>query len=172
MTLTPGRRIGACAGVARRRHGLARDAAALSHNRRMEPDVRRRLASFFAAHPGDAIAAYLFGSLARGDDRADSDVDVAVLFAVAPPPALSAPPFTLTGDLERALERPVDLVVLNTASADLVHRILRDGQIVLDRDRARRLRFEVAKRNEYFDLEPVRRLYRRQSRSVEPHAMR
>jgi predicted nucleotidyltransferase len=97
---------------------------------------------------------------------------VAVLFDAAPPSVLSAPPFTLAGDLERALRRPVDLVVLNTASADLVHRVLRDGQIVLDRDRARRLRFEVAKRNEYFDLEPIRRLYRRQSGSVERPATR
>ena len=138
----------------------------------MEPDVRQRLTSFFAEDPRGAIAAYLFGSVARGDDRADSDVDVAVLFDAAPPSVLSAPPFTLAGDLERALRRPVDLVVLNTASADLVHRVLRDGQIVLDRDRARRLRFEVAKRNEYFDLEPIRRLYRRQSGSVERHATR
>jgi hypothetical protein len=61
---------------------------------------------------------------------------------------------------------------LASASADLVHRILRDGQIGLDRDRARRPRFEVAKRNEYFDLEPIRRLYRRRPGSTEPHATR
>jgi hypothetical protein len=55
----------------------------------------------------------------------------------------------------------VDLVILNTASADLVHRVLRDGDLVLERDRGRRIRFEVAKRNEYFDLQPVRDAYRR-----------
>ena len=53
------------------------------------------------------------------------------------------------------------MVVLNSAAADLVHRVLRDGVIVLDRDRAARIRFEVHARNEYFDLAPLRRLYRR-----------
>ena len=57
--------------------------------------------------------------------------------------------------------RPVEVVVLNTAPADLVHRVLRDGILVLDRDRPARIRFEVQSRNEYFDLAPLRRLYRR-----------
>ena len=52
-------------------------------------------------------------------------------------------------------------MALNRASADLVHRVLRDGRLVLDRDPAARIRFEVQKRNEYFDLAPIRRLYRR-----------
>jgi hypothetical protein len=38
---------------------------------------------------------------------------------------------------------------------------LRDGRLVLDRDRAARIRFEVRSRNEYFDMAPIRRLYRR-----------
>jgi len=54
----------------------------------------------------------------------------------------------------------VQIVVLNRASPDLVHRVLRDGQILVDRDRPRRLRFEVQARNEYFDIAPVLRRYR------------
>jgi predicted nucleotidyltransferase len=136
----------------------------------MDPGVRRHLASFFAENPHGAIAVYVFGSMARGDDRPGSDVDVAVLFDVAPPPEITGPALSLASDLEVALERSVDLVVLNSASADLVHRVLRDGDIVLDRDPSRRLRFEVAKRNEYFDLEPVRRLYRRSPAPAGPPA--
>jgi len=56
---------------------------------------------------------------------------------------------------------PVEVVVMNAAPADLVHHILRDGILLLDRDRAARIRFEVQSRNEYFDLAPLRRLYRR-----------
>jgi predicted nucleotidyltransferase len=122
--------------------------------------MQRQIASFLAEDSRGAIAAYVFGSAARGTARPGSDVDVAVLFDVAPPPELTGPAFTLASDLEAVLEHPVDLVVLNSASADLVHRVLRDGDIVLDRDPSRRLRFEVAKRNEYFDLAPMRRLYR------------
>lgn len=128
--------------------------------------------AFFAAHPRGVVAAYLYGSVARGDDHAGSDVDVAVLFATAPPPDLSGPSLRLADGLERALGRPVDLVILNSAPADLVHRVLRDGALVMDRDRSRRLRFEVQKRNDYFDLEPVQRLYRRGTPRLRPGVAR
>ncbi|MEO8182524.1 MAG: hypothetical protein ABI895_27115 [Deltaproteobacteria bacterium] len=36
---------------------------------------------------------------------------------------------------------------MNLAPADLVHRILRDQRLLLDRDPALRIRFEVAARN-------------------------
>lgn len=54
----------------------------------------------------------------------------------------------------------MQLVVLDQASPDLVHRVLRDGVLLLERDRSRRIDFEVRSRAEYFDLEPLRRLYR------------
>jgi predicted nucleotidyltransferase len=126
----------------------------------MTGDLSARLQAFFEAD-GHGAVAYLFGSEARGVAVATSDVDVAVLFEQAPAPVLSGGALTLAGALERALGRRVDLVSLNTASADVVHRVLRDGVIVCDRDRSKRIRFEVAKRNEFFDLEPLRRRYRR-----------
>ena len=113
--------------------------------------------------PPEIVCAYLFGSVARGEAGPTSDVDVAVLYEKTPAPELDAGPLDLEGRLESALHRPAQLVVLNRAPADLVHRVLRDGQVLLDRDRAARIRFEVAKRNEYFDLEPIRRLYRRRN---------
>ena len=107
------------------------------------------------------MAVYLFGSVARGEARTDSDVDVGILFEKDPPATLDAPQFGIEAALERKLGRAVQVVALNRASSDLVHRVLRDGRIVLDRDRAARIRFEVRKRNEYFDMAPIRRLYRR-----------
>jgi predicted nucleotidyltransferase len=123
----------------------------------IEKHLRERL----RAAPSEVVCAYLFGSFARGEAGPESDVDVAVLFEKSPESRLDAGPLDLEGDLERALGRPVQLVALNGAPADLVHRVLRDGRVLLDRDRAARIRFEVAKRNEYFDLDPIRRLYRR-----------
>ncbi len=67
----------------------------------------------------------------------------------------------MAADLEQATGRQVDLVVLNGAPVDLVHRVLRDGVLLLDRDPAARLRFEVNARNRFFDLLPVLREYRR-----------
>ncbi len=103
---------------------------------------------------------YLFGSTARGVARPDSDVDVAVLFDVPQPSALSAPRFVIEGELEAALGKPVDLVVLNDAPVDLRIRVLRDGHLLIDRIPAARIAFEVRTRNEAFDLEPVLARYR------------
>jgi hypothetical protein len=123
-------------------------------------DVEKKLRDYLAAHaPSDAVAVYLFGSFARGTARPDSDVDVAVLYAKSPAPTLEAQPFDLEADLEKLLDRPVQAVVLNTAPIDLVHRVLCDGRLVLERDRKRRIQFEVRARNEYFDFEPVLRQY-------------
>jgi hypothetical protein len=55
----------------------------------------------------------------------------------------------------------VDIVVLNRAPSDLIHHVLRDGVIVVERDRAQWIEFEVRARNEYFDLAPIRASYRR-----------
>ncbi len=123
--------------------------------------VEARLRAFFEADARGAIAVYLFGSVARGDSRVDSDVDLGILFASDPPATLAAPQFALEAELERVLMVPVQVVALNRAPADLVHRVLRDGRLLLDRDRAARIRFEVRSRNEYFDMASIRALYRR-----------
>lgn len=125
-------------------------------------EIETRVRKVLKSAPSEVVCAYLFGSVARGEAGVESDVDVAVLYEKAPEPRLDAGPLDLEGALERTLGRPVQVVVLNRAPADLVHRVLRDGRLVHDRDRARRIRFEVMKRNEYFDLEPIRRLYRKQ----------
>jgi predicted nucleotidyltransferase len=87
-------------------------------------------------------------------------VDVGVLFATRPRSTLDAGPLDLEADLERRLGRRVQVVVLNTAPADLRIRVLRAERLVVDRDPSIRIRFEVGTRNEYFDLEPILREYR------------
>lgn len=126
----------------------------------IEPEIDRRLTEFFQAHPRGVAAVYLFGSAARGTARADSDIDVGLLLTETPPSTFDAQPYALEADLERRLGRPVDVVILNRAPADLRTRVLRDGHLVLDREPSVRIQFEVRTRNEAFDLEPVLRRYR------------
>ena len=120
-----------------------------------------RLRARFADDPGEIIAAYVFGSEGRGESGPNSDVDVAILLGRRPARTLAAQPYPLADELQGLLGRRVDLVVLDDAPPDLVHRVLRDGIVILDRDRSARLRFEVAARNAYFDLKPVLERYRR-----------
>jgi predicted nucleotidyltransferase len=116
--------------------------------------------SLTGAEP-ELVCAYLFGSTARGQTRAGSDLDIAVLFASDPPHTLAGLHLDLADDLSAATRRPVDLVVLNRAPVDLIHRVLRDGILLLDRDPSARIRFEVRARNDYFDLLPYLQHYRR-----------
>lgn len=63
-------------------------------------------------------------------------------------------------DLQERLGRDVDVVVVNAAPPDLVHRVLRDGLLIFECDRQARIAFEVQARNEYFDLLPHLERYR------------
>jgi uncharacterized protein len=122
----------------------------------------RILAEYYREMPGVA-AVYLFGSLARGTARAESDADVGVLFDTPPAAQLMAQPFSDEATLSERLGRRVQIIVMNRAPVDLVHRILRDGTLVLEPNKSRRIAFEVRARNEYFDLLPVLHAYRRRS---------
>jgi predicted nucleotidyltransferase len=126
--------------------------------RRIEEELRR----FFTDGRHGVVAAYVFGSVARGEADEASDVDLAVLLEDGSEPTLDGLGLGLAGELEQCLGVVFDVVVLDRAPVDLVHRVLRDGLLVLDRDPPRRIRFEMRARREYLDLLPVLRRYRRQ----------
>jgi predicted nucleotidyltransferase len=112
------------------------------------------------AHAHAIVAGYLFGSVARGTNRSRSDIDLALLLKQTPESGTSKLGIELAFELELELKRAVDLVILNTASPDLIHRVLRDGILLLETDRRARSEFEVRARAQYLDLAPLRRLYR------------
>lgn len=75
----------------------------------------------------DVIVALVFGSISRGVDRADSDVDVAV---VGPGVDLLA----LRAELSNQLGREVDIVHLDDdVRIPLLEEILRDGVVAYER---------------------------------------
>lgn len=119
------------------------------------------LKAFLRERSEGMVAAYLFGSRGRNEARPGSDLDLGVLFEETPPSELDSAPFRLESELEVGLGIPVQVVAMNSAPPDLLHRVLRDGEIVLDRDKSARIRFEVQARNEYFDLQPILANYRR-----------
>ncbi len=129
--------------------------------------IERQLREFFEtrAEAEGIAAAWLFGSVARGTARSGSDVDVAVLFSEDPPQTLAGYRFDLESDLQALLRLPVQLVVLNRASIDLIRRIMLEGRLLVNQDPSKRVQFEVRKRNEYWDLEPDLLRYRRQGAS-------
>jgi predicted nucleotidyltransferase len=123
-------------------------------------DLVRRLIEYFQSRSEGLAAVYLYGSIARGTARPDSDVDIGLLLTRTAPSTLDSQPYDVEADLERLLGRTVQVVELNRAPVDLRVRVLRDGRLLVDLDRSARIRFEVQTRNEAFDLEPFLSRYR------------
>lgn len=134
------------------------------------PSVDGPLERALAQAPPRVVAAWLYGSRARGTGRAGSDVDVAVLLSTSPvgfDPLVHELEHTLamallaSGVVAPRPEGLVQVVAMNGAPADLGRRVLRDGKLLLERDRSARVAFEVALRNRYWDMAPIWRQYRR-----------
>ena len=123
--------------------------------------VLQQLQRFFNRDHAGIVCVYVYGSVARGEACGASDIDVAVLYAQEPPLTLDGLGLELGYTLEQLLGKPVDLVLLNRAPLDLIHRVLRDGVLVYDSDQSSRIRFEVQARSAYFDLLPYLHQYRR-----------
>jgi uncharacterized protein len=112
---------------------------------------------------GEVLEAYLFGSVARGEAAAHSDVDVAVFVESQ---ALEQPGVgyesELAAELAQALGRSdVDVVLLNRAGPVLYHRVLRDGVRVLSRDLAATTTREGQALSRYCDYVPTLRMIER-----------
>jgi predicted nucleotidyltransferase len=126
---------------------------------RLPADIRARLPRLADALRGDprVVAVYLFGSLARDAEGPLSDVDVAILLA-EPIDHAEVPRLALdyTDSVLKTLGTDeVSVVMLNTASLTLRHRVIRDGQVLLDRAPVRRRDFEVQSQSLYLDFKPV-----------------
>ncbi len=93
-----------------------------------------RLRAVLRTEPNVRFAA-VFGSTARGDARAESDVDLLVDLADASWEQRHG----LNSRVERALDRPVDLVVLESARSgnpSLILAALDEGRVLVDREAA------------------------------------
>jgi len=105
---------------------------------------------------GEILEAYLFGSAARGQAQAHSDLDIAVYVEERRcPDTRFGYRADLTTQLMAGLEtNRVDVVVLNTAPPLLYHRVLRDGIRLLSRDLRATTSREGRAYSRYFDYLP------------------
>ena len=68
--------------------------------------LTQQIADFFKNQP--VLKVWLFGSFSRGEERSDSDIDLMIVLDPDQPMGLRF--FGMWGDLERLLNRKVDLV--------------------------------------------------------------
>jgi uncharacterized protein len=103
----------------------------------------------------DIRLAYLFGSSAAGTARRGSDADIAILFDEVPAPGVLD---LLCERLGAAAERPVDLVVLNSAPPLLAREVIARGRLLLCREDGDRVQFETRTTARYQDTAHLRRV--------------
>ncbi len=115
-------------------------------------DVRAALTEALTEAGGIRVA-LLFGSRARGDERADSDVDIG--FVPIDAGMTLGDELALQARLERVAGRPVDLVRLDLADPMLRWRAAKEGVVLvsLAPGDAARLIAEIAL--EHADLAPL-----------------
>lgn len=122
-----------------------------------------QLRSWMAAHGHGFVAVYLFGSVVRGQERPDSDVDIAVVLGTHRAPTLVELDrlARMQQQLAALVQRDVDLVPLDGASPDLRHNVLADHLLLFEGDHAARVEFEIRTHNDYADHLPFLLAYRR-----------
>ena len=127
-------------------------------------DIQSRIGETLSRRP-EVLEAYVFGSVARGQAQAHSDVDVAVF--VNPDVPLNQGfgyDAELASELMAALStNKVDVVLLNRADPLLYHRVLRDGVRILTRNSRETTVREGRALSRYCDFLPQLQKVRRAS---------
>ena len=97
----------------------------------MSPNVMiKTISDYFKTQP--VLKAWLFGSYARGEENADSDIDILVTFDNNAKVSLLKHAI-MADDLEKILGRPVDLVTDGTLLPFAVNSVSRDKQLIYER---------------------------------------
>ena len=115
---------------------------------------KRELRKIFVREP--IVIAYLFGSLAKGQEQKGSDADIAVHVS----PALSkehrfALRLNLMERASRILKRSVDVVVLNDiVSLFFKYVIITEGVVLYQKSEVHRIEIESTIYTLYFDFQP------------------
>jgi uncharacterized protein len=113
--------------------------------------LQRRL---FAQDPGALVAVWLYGSAARGELRADSDVDLALL-ATCPLDAYEV--FLAAQELAAQLHRDVDLVDLSRVGTVLRSQVVVHGRRIHTASEPKAARFEMYTLSDYARLNEERK---------------
>ena len=93
--------------------------------------MTQKIAEYFRTQP--VTKAWLFGSYSRGEERPDSDVDILVVYDEGGVSLLKHAAMIV--DLEKQLNRPVDIVEDGTLLPFAVASANRDKKLIYERTR-------------------------------------
>ena len=120
---------------------------------RISRSIVKQLKTFFKDKT-DAALVFLFGSFVRKQITAYSDIDIGIFFKKAPDIYEIN---DIKEDLSASLKRDVDVVVLNDASPILRMQVLKNGILIIERDKNDFSIFYGDTVKQYDDLKIIRR---------------
>ena len=103
----------------------------------------------------NCTAIILFGSYSRGDQREDSDVDIAIK---SNRKISKQEIFDMTGELEQVLKKDVDLVNLDDVSDSFRYEILMNGKVLYCNDNFKFDLYKLDMFREYLELSESRKI--------------
>lgn len=119
-------------------------------------DLQRQLKEL--VEPRSIVAVYLFGSHARNEADAASDMDLAFLLDqekyMTDPYEAAGPAYIVAMRVGMKLEVQTDVTILNSASIEMTYEIVTLGRCVYEADIDHRLEYETRVRGMYFDFRP------------------
>lgn len=119
----------------------------------MRTKIPQKIKEIIKKH-GEIVFAYLYGSLAKGKVRRDSDVDIGVFLEKDfKKDAFYEAKLALEIEKETEL-RNVEIVVLNEKSLRFLNQVLRYGKLIISKNEKERVKFETTVTKSYIDFKP------------------
>lgn len=108
----------------------------------------------------DIFAAYLFGSIARGTSRDNSDLDLSFMLNpdIKDTRQIYDIKIKIEIDLEEEFDRVVDVTIFSQANLRLKHQIIK-GQLIYGKSNKYRIRQEKNTVNNYLDMKYYYNIY-------------
>ncbi len=112
----------------------------------------------------DVAAVYLFGSYVKRKERKRSDLDLGILHNTnIDPLKIFENNLEFAVQLEEITGKTVDVIDLEKVNIYILHQMMLDKILILDKNPKRRIDFEVARRKEYFDRKYFYKTYHEQA---------
>lgn len=125
--------------------------------------IKKRLIAELKAH-AEVSFAYLHGSFLKGNGF--RDIDIAVYLKNLPPSPLSYE-LEMEKELSDVVENyEVDVRIFNISPLSFRYNVIKEGSVLFAKDDNERSDFQEATLSSYFDFEPYRKLYLKETLGI------
>ena len=121
--------------------------------------LKERIREVLKKHE-EILVAYLYGSMVKGYEGKESDMDVGLLLK-EDFEADALYPAHVGGEIKEkcGLDHEVDVRILNKRTYRFLHQVIREGEIIMSTDERERVRFETYVIDRYIDFKPFYEQY-------------